>query len=121
MSAFKRPFLDMVAELRRGRVNDDLTDKTHALIAACIDTGKKGSISLTLTFDPDKDIDDERFKVSDAIVVKTPTRSTKPSIFFVTRDGNFSRTDPNQDTFSGLSEVPSDEADDASDKKAKAN
>lgn len=105
MSVFKRPFLDLVAELRRGRVNSELTEETHKLLSACADTGKKGQIVLTLTFEPDKD-DDQRFRVTDSIAVKTPKRNVKPSLFFVTGDGNLTRTDPNQDAFEGLREVP---------------
>jgi hypothetical protein len=105
VSVFQRPFLDLLAELRRGRVNSELTEETHKLLAACTDTGKKGQITLTLTFEPDKD-DDQRFRVTDAITVKTPKRNVKPSLFFLTGEGNLTRTDPNQETFDGLREVP---------------
>lgn len=105
-SAFQRPALDLLAELRRGKVATDLTEEIHKLLAACTDTGKKGQLTLTLTFEPDKETDEERFKVSDQISTKTPRRNVKPSLFFVTGDGNLTRTDPRQDAFEGLREVP---------------
>jgi len=105
MSVFKRPFLDLLADLRRGKVNADLTDAVHELMQACVDTGKKGSLTLSLTFEPDKN-DESRFAVLDQITVKTPRRTVKPSLFYLTRDGNLSRTDPDQDAFEGLREVP---------------
>ena len=121
MSIFQRPFLDMLADLRRGRVASDLTEATHDLIGKCVDTGKKGSITVTLTFEPDKDSDDERFKVTDQITVKAPRRTVKPSIFFLTGDGNLSRTDPRQDAFEGLREVTTTNNDEADKAARKAN
>lgn len=105
MTVFQRPFADLLHDLRRGRVNSELTEATHELINACVDTGKKGSITLTLTFEPDKD-DEGRFRVTDAITTKTPRRNVKPSLFFITRENNLTRTDPNQEAFEGLREVP---------------
>ena len=112
MSVFQRPFLDILAELRRGKTASDLTEEMHKLIAACSDTGKKGQIVLTLTVEPDKNSDGERWNVSDQITVKTPRRTVKPSMFFLTPEGNLTRTDPRQDTFDGLRDVSAPATDD---------
>jgi hypothetical protein len=107
-SAFKRPALDLLAELRRGKVASELTDEIHDLVAACRDTGKKGSVTLTLTVEPDKDADmdrEPRIRISDLITTKRPRRNVKPSMFFVTDDGNPTRQDPRQDAFEPLREV----------------
>lgn len=97
---FHRPALDLIGDLRRGKTADDLTTHVHDLIAACLDTGKKGELVLKLTFEPDKD-DEARMKVTDQIAVKKPTRTVKPSLFFLTDGGNLSRTDPHQDELPG--------------------
>ncbi|WP_426243752.1 hypothetical protein [Nocardioides sp. LHG3406-4] len=102
-STHQRPALDMIAELRRGKTAHDLTQKIHDLVAACVDTGKKGDIVLKLTFEPDAD-DDTRMKVTDQIAVKAPTRNQKPSLFFLTDDLSLTRTDPSQHTIPGTSD-----------------
>lgn len=120
--AFQRPALDLIGELRRGKAAAELSDHVHALIAACTDTGKKGELVLRLQFEPDKD-DDTRMKVTDSIVVKKPTRTVKPSLFFLSDGGNLSRTDPNQDALPGtgthgVRAVPSLDNDTNTDRKA---
>lgn len=104
----QRPALDLIADIRRGKVAADLTEELHALIAACVDTGKKGELLLRLTIEPDKNAPQERFNVDGRVVAKTPVRSQRPSLFFVTDDGNLTRTDPRQEAFEGLSPVPDD-------------
>ena len=120
-SQFKRPALHLLSELRRGKVESDLTDHLHDLIAACRDTGKKGSLTLTLTVEPDKDADmdrEPRIRISDLITSKLPRRSVKPSLFYVTDDGNPVRNDPRQETFAGLKDVTdTDEAADVAREK----
>lgn len=117
---FQRPALDILAELRRGKVNHELTESIHDLISACTDTGKKGELVLKLTFEPDPD-DSTRMKVTDQIGVKIPRRTVKPSLFFLTDDGNLSRTDPNQETFAGMREVPAADSDETDNSTRKAN
>lgn len=110
MSNHQRPALDVLADLRRGRLHADLTDALHELITACTDTGKKGELTLKLTIDPKKvgDYDTPRMEVTDSISVKKPRRAVSPSIFYLTDDGNPVRTDPNQEAFAPLREVPVD-------------
>lgn len=106
----QRPALDLIADIRRGKVAADLTEELHALIAACVDTGKKGELLLRLTIEPDKNAPTERFNVDGRVVAKTPVRSQRPSLFFVTDDGNLTRTDPRQEAFEGLSPVPDEDS-----------
>lgn len=106
----QRPALDLIADIRRGKVAADLTEELHALIAACVDTGKKGELLLRLTIEPDKNAPQERFNVDGRVVAKTPVRSQRPSLFFVTDDGNLTRSDPRQEAFEGLSPVPDEDS-----------
>lgn len=122
MSAFKRPFMDVLSTLRRGKTHTELTDALNDLVQRCQDTGKKGVLTLTLTVDPDKDIDDGRtpvVKVHDQITVKTPRKNVRPTLYYVA-DGNLERNDPAQDSFPGLTEVPTptSEAAEVADRKA---
>lgn len=110
MSTHQRPALDVLHELRRGKLAAELTEALHDLIAACTDTGKKGEIVLKLSIDPQQVGDHEtpRIQVSDSITVKRPRRSVRPSTFFLTDDGLPVRKDPNQEEFSSLREVGRD-------------
>lgn len=122
MTGFQRPALDLIAELRRGKTANDLTEKVHDLIAACIDTGKKGELVLKLTFEPDPD-DETRMKVTDQVAAKVPARTVKPSLFFLTDGGNLTRSDPLQQDLlpgtGGVRAVPNhDDSTDNADRKA---
>jgi hypothetical protein len=102
---FKRPFADVLLDQASGRTHQELTVKLHKLIGDVIDTGKKGTLTLTLSIEPLKDAEG-MLTVHDAVTVKTPQRPRKPSTFFTTSDGNLSRDNPEQRTFDSLREVP---------------
>lgn len=104
-----RPALDVLAELRRGKAHQDLTDALHDVLEACMATGKKGELVLKLTINPQKtgDFETPRIEVTDQIGTKKPTKSLHPSTFFLTDDLNPVRRDPNQDEIPPLREVPS--------------
>lgn len=105
-----RPALDVLAELRRGRLQNELSEALHELLSACQDTGKKGQLVLTITVEPKKVGDHEtpRVEISDQVTVKRPRRSVLPSTFYLTDDANPVRRDPNQDEIPTLREVPKD-------------
>lgn len=102
-----RPALDVLAELRRGRVALELTDALAEVLAACADTGKPGTVTLKLTFKPKKteDYESPQLEVIDQINVARPRRSVMPSRFFLTDDNNLTRTDPLQEEFKGIRDV----------------
>lgn len=123
MSSHARPALDLLNELRRGRLSAEMTEALHELVVACQETGKKGTFVLKLTIAPDKTADYEtaRITVTDQINTSKPRRSVQPSTFFLTDDGNPVRRDPNQDEFPSLREVPGDPADSTTATDRKAN
>jgi hypothetical protein len=103
----QRPALDFLAELRRGRFAAELTEALHEATTAATDTGKKAEVTVKILIDPEKvgDFETPRIKVSDSIGLKKPRRNVTPSTFFLTDDGAPVRTDPNQETFTGLRDV----------------
>lgn len=117
MSGFHRPALDVLAELRRGKAKNDMTEKFHELITAVQDTGKKGELIIKLVVEPLKN-DKTQVDVTDVIAVKVPTRSLPSSRFFLTDDGNLTRDDPQQEQL-GLRGVPS--VSDTTDQDRQAN
>lgn len=116
MTAHMRPALDVLAELRRGRLNHELTEALHELLQSCQETGKKGSLTLTLTVEPKKvgEFETPQISVTDQVGVKKPRKSVHPSTFFLTDDGVPVRRDPNQEAFESLREVPTEPADTSS-------
>lgn len=115
-----RPALDVLADLRRGKAQKELTEALHDLLSACQATGKKGELVLKLTINPKKvgDFETPQIEVTDQIGLKKPSKSVHPSTFFLTDDGDPVRRDPNQDEFEPLREVPSDDSDAAGVRKA---
>lgn len=100
-----RPFADWLREQSSGSTHEELGDALFDLVARVRDTGKKGSLSLTITVAPmDKDVD--VLVVTDEIRLKLPEHDRKASLFYPDKTGNLSRSDPQQLTFDSLREVP---------------
>ena len=87
-----RPFSAFLVEQRKGRLHAEASDGFRELVAAVRDTRMKGSIVITIEVKPTKG---DHLAVTDKCVVKIP-HATGESLFFVDRDGNLSRSDPNQ-------------------------
>lgn len=100
-----RPFADFLREHGRGRTHDELGEALHSLVARVKDTGKKGSVTLTVVVEPMKK-DDRMVVVGDKIAIKLPEHDRPSGVWFVGRDGNLQRDDPDQMSFDSLREVP---------------
>jgi hypothetical protein len=99
-----RPFADWLREQSTGKSHDELSEGLHDLIGRVRDTGKKGTLTFTVSVAPLKG-DRDVLVVSDEIRLKLPEHDRKASLFYPDKFGNLSRTDPNQLTFEGLREV----------------
>lgn len=85
-------FAAILATIRPHTVTE-LSDGLRELVQKVQDTGKQGSITLTLTVKP-LDGDSNVLTVNDEIRVKAPEHSRKGSIAFPDHWGNLSRSDP---------------------------
>lgn len=114
-----RPFADFLRDVGKGACHDELSEKLNDLVTAVEETGKAGSITLTLTVKPMEKGNVNALLVSDAITVKKPTTPRKASVFFPD-GGNLVRNDPNQPELSGLRDVsdPGEREDDARERAA---
>lgn len=112
-----RPFADALREMQSGRTHTELSEQLHELIARVRDTGKKGSLTLTITVAPVKNASENTLTVSDIVTAKLPAHDRRVSLFYADADGNLTRRDPNQLEFESLREVP---APTTPDTKAKA-
>lgn len=103
-----RPFADILLALNRGRTHHELSTGMQQLVAAVEDTGKKGSISLTITVAPTKS--EGVLEVTETVGVKAPTHSRAASLFYADDSHNLVREDPRQMALP-LRDVTADPAD----------
>lgn len=101
-----RPFATWLLEQSGGKTHEELSEALYDLVGRVRDTGKKGSVSLTVNVAPLKgDID--VLVVADEIKLRLPEHDRKASLFYPDKDGNLTRRDPNQLSFDEqLREVP---------------
>lgn len=102
---FKRPALDLLAELNRGKTAAQLTDEIHKALTEIANTGRPATVTLTLKIEPDKKAADERIFVTPAITSKLPRLPEAASLFYLTDDHNLTRSDPKQPAFEGMRAV----------------
>jgi hypothetical protein len=99
-----KPFAAFVQEQRRGALHTEVSDQLAELVHACVETGKKGTLTLQITVAPTKN-EEGTVLVTDDIKVKAPKPDARPAIFFTDEHGNLSRQDPRQAELP-LREVP---------------
>lgn len=100
-----RPFADWLREQSKGSSHDELSDALHALVGRVQETGRKGSLSYTVTVAPSGD---DAVLVTDEIKTRLPEHRRPESLFFTDTHGNLTRRDPRQLDFSSLREVDTD-------------
>jgi hypothetical protein len=100
-----RPILETLAQLRRGALLPDFSDRMADLVKAVQMSGRGGSITLKLTVKPAGKGTVRNVVLEDEITVKAPAPDKEATIFFPTDDGSLVRNDPNQRELA-LSPVP---------------
>lgn len=99
-------FANTVLELHRGDLIDTLNDELAEVVAACRETGKKGTLTLTLTVTSAQGSD----QVAVGAQVKSaPPKPTRLETLFYADGGQLVREDPRQTRL----ELRTVEADDA--------
>lgn len=81
-----KPFADWLAIQRKGTLASELAEGMADLNRAVLETGKPGTITLTIKVKPTGD--EVSVTVSDEVKVKLPEHDRGQSIFFVDEDGN---------------------------------
>lgn len=119
-----RPFADFLAEHNNGQAAREASDLLHDLIAAVEDTGKKGTLTITVSL---SQMDEGTLVALVKTAMKAPVHEPKSGIYYVTGDGNLTRNDPQALPFESLKEVAapalavhSSDADDRRDDRAAA-
>lgn len=112
-----KPFGTLLQEMRHGGAHHDLSVAVAELVARCVETGKKGTLTLKLTFAPQKD--EVTMLVTDDVKVAAPKPDAKPALFFPDAEGRLLRSDPRQLSIGPLREVqPAKPATDLKEPKA---
>lgn len=91
--------VEMLMEMRNGKVAIEASRKLNELLAAIRETGLPGSLTLKLKFKPTKvDLHEgvKEVSIQHQTDITKPELPIPPSVFFVTQDGRLSRTDPDQ-------------------------
>lgn len=101
-----RPFADWLREQQSGRTHDELSEGLQALVAAVIETGKKGTLTLQVSVAPFDRAEGDALIVSDAVKLSLPQHDRRKSIFHADKHHNLTRDDPAALPFESLREVP---------------
>lgn len=88
-------FTFMLAQMRAGKTQEELSQQLNQLVQDCRMTGKKGELQLTITVRPDKG-DTGQYFLRPSIKTKSPQFEVGDTLFWGTPDGNLQRTDPSQ-------------------------
>lgn len=88
-----RPFADVLRDLSRGQTYDDLTTSLAEVVAASLETGKTGSLTLKLTVKPNGDAS---VLITDDIKTTVPTMKRPDTLFMATSSGALLRDDPDR-------------------------
>jgi hypothetical protein len=90
----RRTFGSWVAEQRQGALHAELTEKLAELTAACVELEKKGTLTLKITVEPQKD--KVTLFVTDDVKVAAPVADRPSALYFADADGSLRREDPRQ-------------------------
>ncbi len=89
-------FAAFLLTLAKGRTHRELSEALRALTGAVIETGKPGTLTLTLGIKRQPNTDS--FVVTDKVTVKAPAFDRPASIFFADDAHNLVRNPANQHT-----------------------
>lgn len=89
-----RPFTQFLYEQQNGNLHSELSEELQALVAACMEHQKQGTLVLKITVKPMSN--GVNVTVSDEVKVNAPQPDRADSLFYATRAGNLSRRNPAQ-------------------------
>lgn len=91
-----RPFAAFLQEQRGGLTHSELSDALAEVTAAVLETGKAGSVTVTLKIKPAGKGDASMVFVTDTVATKVPRADRAETLFFADSAGNLARKDPRQ-------------------------
>lgn len=100
-----RPFVDTLRDIEFGTLLEQLAEEQKDVVDAVMETGKKGEITVKLTYTPEGQ---GQITIAADLKAKKPQLPRGKSLFFVTPERNLSRQDPRQQELEGLRSVKED-------------
>lgn len=91
-----RPFAEFLQEQRKGAAHLELSEAMNELVAAVIEHGKGGDLTLKISVAPAAKGAGNIVKVTDKVTLKAPEADRAGAIFFADRNANLSRSNPDQ-------------------------
>lgn len=96
----RKPFTEFLATVDVGELNKEATDALQDLTHACTETGKAGSMTITIKMKPIGRTG--QVELDTAVALKAPAPVKGKTIMFVTPDNNLQREHPKQTSLEGL-------------------
>lgn len=90
-----RPFAELLTILDRGSAHAEASRALNDLVAAVRDTGKKGSMTVSIELGPLKGSSDQLL-VAARVTAKPPKSEPGAAVFYIDDAGNLTRHDPRQ-------------------------
>lgn len=90
-----RLFTQILCDIRRGSPVEEATELLSQVVRAVDETGKEGSVTVTLKIKPSKHGGAEKTVLAE-VRGKIPVADIAPAVFFSDDEGSLNRTDPDQ-------------------------
>jgi hypothetical protein len=90
------PLATVLQQINRGAAHTHASDQLQQLVQAVTDTGKKGSLTITIVVEPMKGAKDALTVTAQTTVKKPELQPVQASVFFADGVGNLTRNDPRQ-------------------------
>ena len=91
-----RLITDILRDIRKGRPVEEATMALADVVKAVDETGKKGSVTITIDIVPSKHGGPEK-QIVCKVTAKKPLSDIAPAVFFSDEDGDLHRVDPRQE------------------------
>lgn len=91
-----RLITDILRDIRKGRPVEEATMALADVVRAVDETGKEGSVTITLKIKPSKHGGPEKTLIAE-VKAKKPIAEIAPAVFFSDDEGSLHRVDPSQE------------------------
>lgn len=91
-----RLITDILRDIRKGRPVEEATHALAEVVRAVDETGKEGSVTITLKIKPAKHGGPEKTLIAE-VKAKKPIAEIAPAVFFSDDEGDLHRVDPRQE------------------------
>lgn len=87
--------INILQSIRSGQLIDELSEDLRQIVAGVHETGKAGTLTLTIDVAPVKKMPGT-VSIGGDIKAKVPKADKKPALFFTDEEGGLHRSDPRQ-------------------------